>query len=175
MAGPNDQGRLTTATLTLRHCLPRHRRLVAVAMADAGDNSMALVHARLAVSAVAPPRMLRQRQKWEVEYARYFDTPRRDPSAPPPPGLRHIIRGVHRHQGTWIPASCPASLCVSHPSLPSAVPVLTISIGDVVFVRTQTASLHSLLLYTRVVSRVLLLGVGVCLGDFRKWLSWFGV
>ncbi|KXG19986.1 hypothetical protein SORBI_3010G140400 [Sorghum bicolor] len=102
-------------------------------MADASDNSMALVHARLAVSAVAPPRMLRQRQKWEVEYARYFGTPRRDPSAPPPPGLRHIIRGVHRHQGTWIPASCPASLCVSHPSLPSAVPVLTISIGDVVF------------------------------------------
>lgn len=135
---------------------PRHRRLVAVAMAGTSDNSMALVHARVADSAVSPPRTLRQRQKWEVQYARYFGTPRRDPSAPPPPGLRHFTRGVHRHQGTWIPASCPASLCVSHPSLPSAVPVLTISIGDVVFVRTQTPSPHPFLLYTRV-SRVLLL------------------
>nr|ACN33459.1 unknown [Zea mays] len=102
-------------------------------MADAADSSMALVHSSLADSVLTSPRTLRQGQKWEVEYARYFGTPRRDPTAAPPSGLRYIMRGVHRHQGTWIPASCPASLCVCHPSLPSAVPVLTISIGDVVF------------------------------------------
>jgi hypothetical protein len=115
-------------------------------MADAADSSMALVHSSLADSVLTSPRTLRQGQKWEVEYARYFGTPRRDPTAAPPSGLRYIMRGVHRHQGTWIPASCPASLCVCHPSLPSAVPVLTISIGDVVFVRTQTPSLQLFIL-----------------------------
>ncbi|XP_022681507.1 protein POOR HOMOLOGOUS SYNAPSIS 1 isoform X2 [Setaria italica] len=102
-------------------------------MADAGDDSMALVPARPDSSAVETPRTRTRRQKWDVEYARYFGTPRRDPSAPPPPGLRHITRGIHRHQGTWLPASSPAALCVSRPTLSSAVPVLTVSIGDVVF------------------------------------------
>ncbi|PUZ60894.1 hypothetical protein GQ55_4G210200 [Panicum hallii var. hallii] len=104
-------------------------------MADAGDDSRALVPARPRAYAVAPLRTRTPplRQKWEVEYARYFGTPRRDPSAPPPPGLRHITRGIQRHQGTWLPASSPAALCISCPILPSAVPVLTVSIGDVVF------------------------------------------
>ncbi|RLN13066.1 hypothetical protein C2845_PM09G13170 [Panicum miliaceum] len=115
-------------------------------MADVGDDSRALVPARPRAYAGAPPR----RQNWEVEYARYFGTPRRDPSAPPPPGLRHITRGVQRHQGTWLPASSPAALCISCPTLPSAVPVLTVSIGDVVFVRTESTSLHPFLVYTRV-------------------------
>ncbi|KAL6592727.1 hypothetical protein ACP70R_049402 [Stipagrostis hirtigluma subsp. patula] len=97
-------------------------------MAGAGDNSRALLPAR---PATAAPR--RQRQRWKVEYARYFATPRRGPSTPPPPGLRHISRGKLRHHGTWLPAASPAMLCVSRPSLPSAVPVLTVSIGDVVF------------------------------------------
>ncbi|KAG2606101.1 protein POOR HOMOLOGOUS SYNAPSIS 1-like isoform X2 [Panicum virgatum] len=104
-------------------------------MADAGNDSRALVPARPCAYAVAPPRTRTRtrNQKWEVEYARYFGTPRRDPSAPPPPGLRHITRGVQRHQGTWLPASSPAALCISRSTLPSAVPVLTVSIGDVVF------------------------------------------
>ncbi|CAN6207751.1 unnamed protein product [Urochloa humidicola] len=102
-------------------------------MADAGDDTRALVPAGPVASAVVTPRTRPRRQKWEVEYARYFGSPRRDPSAPPPPGLRHITRGAHRHQGTWLPASSPAALCVSRPTLPSAVPVLTVSIGDVVF------------------------------------------
>ncbi|RLM55286.1 hypothetical protein C2845_PM10G12080 [Panicum miliaceum] len=121
-------------------------------MADAGDDSRALVPARPRAYAVAPLRTRTPplRQKWEVEYARYFGTPRRDPSAPPPPGLRHITRGIQRHQGTWLPASSPAALCISCPTLPSAVPVLTVSIGDVVFVRTECPSLHPFLVYTRV-------------------------
>ncbi|CAL5042876.1 unnamed protein product [Urochloa decumbens] len=102
-------------------------------MAVAGDDSRALVPAGPDASTVAKPRTRTRRQKWEVEYARYFGTPRRDHSAPPPPGLRHISRGAHRHQGTWLPASSPAALCVSRPTLPSEVPVLTVSIGDVVF------------------------------------------
>ena len=124
-------------------------------MADAGNDSRALVPARPCAYAVAPPRT--RSQKWEVEYARYFGTPRRDPSAPPPPGLRHITRGVQRHQGTWLPASSPAALCITRPTLPSAVPVLTVSIGDVVFVRTEPHSLHPFLVNTQVVcfSRVM--------------------
>ncbi|WVZ74069.1 hypothetical protein U9M48_022296 [Paspalum notatum var. saurae] len=101
-------------------------------MAD-GDASKAMVLARPAASALAPPRTPRQRQKWVVEYARYFGTPGRDPSTPPPSGLRHITRGAHRHHGTWLPASSPAALCFSRPSLPSVVPVVSVSIGDVVF------------------------------------------
>lgn len=128
---------LWDTTTSLLHC---HSRRLAVAMADAGDDNMALVPARPDSSAVETARMRARRQKWDVEYARYFCKPRRHPSAPPPPGLRHITRGVHRHQGTWLPASSPAALCVSRPALPSApaVPVLTVSIGDVVFVRTET-------------------------------------
>ncbi|KAF8779300.1 hypothetical protein HU200_002981 [Digitaria exilis] len=102
-------------------------------MADAGNDSRALVPAHPGASAVAPLRPLARGQRWEVEYARYFGTPRRDPSAPPPAGLRHITRGIHRHQGTWLPASSTAELCVSRPTLLTAVPVLTVSIGDVVF------------------------------------------
>ena len=128
-------------------------------MADAGNDSRALVPARPCAYAVAPPRTRTRtrNQKWEVEYARYFGTPRRDPSAPPPPGLRHITRGVQRHQGTWLPASSPAALCITRPTLPSAVPVLTVSIGDVVFVRTEPHSLHPFLVNTQVVcfSRVM--------------------
>ncbi|XP_062232738.1 protein POOR HOMOLOGOUS SYNAPSIS 1 isoform X3 [Phragmites australis] len=98
-------------------------------MAAAGDSSRALIPSRAA--SAAPPRL--RRQKWEVEYARYFATPQRDPSTPPPPGLRNIIRGKLRHQGTWLPAASPALLCVSRPGLPFAVPILTVSIGDVAF------------------------------------------
>ncbi|CAN6221364.1 unnamed protein product [Urochloa humidicola] len=115
--------------------LPALRAGPAEAMADADDYSRALVPAVPDASAAATPRTrTRTRtQKWEVEYARYFGTPRRDPSAPPPPGLRHITRCAHRHQGTWLPASSSAALCVSRPTLSSAVPVLSVSIGDVVF------------------------------------------
>ncbi|CAL5032110.1 unnamed protein product [Urochloa decumbens] len=102
-------------------------------MADAGDDSRALVPADPDASTVAAPQTRTRRQKWDVEYARYFGTPRRDSSASPPPGLRYITRGAHRHQGTWLPASSSAALCVSRPTLSSAVPVLTVSIGDVVF------------------------------------------
>ncbi|KAJ1259336.1 hypothetical protein BS78_10G146200 [Paspalum vaginatum] len=98
-----------------------------------GGASKALVLARPAASTLAPPGTPRQRQKWVVEYARYFGTPGRDPSTPPPSGLRHITRGAHRHHGTWLPASSPAALCFSRPSLSSVVPVVSVSIGDVIF------------------------------------------
>ncbi|CAL5016991.1 unnamed protein product [Urochloa decumbens] len=102
-------------------------------MADADDDSRALVPADPDASTVAAPQTRTRRQKWEVEYARYFGTLRQDSSASPPPGLRYITRGAHRHQGTWLPASSSAALCVSRPTLSSAVPVLTVCIGDVVF------------------------------------------
>ena len=145
-------------------------------MADAGNDSRALVPARPCAYAVAPPRTRTRNQKWEVEYARYFGTPRRDPSAPPPPGLRHITRGVQRHQGTWLPASSPAALCITRPTLPSAVPVLTVSIGDVVFVRTESPSLHPFLVYTGVECFCRVIGRSfrcpLFLGEFGEKLSW---
>uniref|UniRef100_A0A0E0E208 Poor homologous synapsis 1 PH domain-containing protein n=1 Tax=Oryza meridionalis TaxID=40149 RepID=A0A0E0E208_9ORYZ len=96
-------------------------------MADADVRSGALLPAR--------PTPQRRRQKWAVEFARFFRTPRRDPSKPPPPGLRLVARGKLRHHGTWLPAASPAALSISCPSQSFAVPVLTVSIGDVVFVR----------------------------------------
>ncbi|CAM0912150.1 unnamed protein product [Alopecurus aequalis] len=76
----------------------------------------------------------RRRQQWEVEFARYFATPRRSPSAPPPPaGLRYISRGRNRLHGTWLPAASRAALCISRPSQSFAAHVLTVSIGDVVY------------------------------------------
>ncbi|XP_066168020.1 protein POOR HOMOLOGOUS SYNAPSIS 1 isoform X2 [Oryza sativa Japonica Group] len=94
-------------------------------MADADVRSGALLPAR--------PTPQRRRQKWAVEFARFFRTPRRDPSKPPPPGLRLVARGKLRHHGTWLPAASPAALSISCPSQSFAVPVLTVSIGDVVF------------------------------------------
>ncbi|KAL6909807.1 hypothetical protein ACP4OV_001466 [Aristida adscensionis] len=91
-------------------------------MAEAADNTRALPSARRASAG-----------KWEVEYARYFATPRLGPSTPPP-GLRHVSRGKHRHHGTWLPAASPAELCITRPASPLGVPVLTVSIGEVVFV-----------------------------------------
>ncbi|EEC80603.1 hypothetical protein OsI_22953 [Oryza sativa Indica Group] len=102
-------------------------------MADADVRSGALLPAR--------PTPQRRRQKWAVEFARFFRTPRRDPSKPPPPGLRLVARGKLRHHGTWLPAASPAALSISCPSQSFAVPVLTVSIGDVVFVRTDPAPL----------------------------------
>uniref|UniRef100_A0A0D3GGM4 Poor homologous synapsis 1 PH domain-containing protein n=2 Tax=Oryza TaxID=4527 RepID=A0A0D3GGM4_9ORYZ len=102
-------------------------------MADADVRSEALLPAR--------PTPQRRRQKWAVEFARFFRTPRRDPSKPPPPGLRLVARGKLRHHGTWLPAASPAALSISCPSQSFAVPVLTVSIGDVVFVRTDPAPL----------------------------------
>lgn len=78
----------------------------------------------------------RRRQRWEVEFARYFAKPRRAPSTPPPPGLRYISRGKQLHQGTWLLAASPAALCISRPTHSFAARVLTVSIGDVVYVRT---------------------------------------
>ncbi|XP_024313598.1 protein POOR HOMOLOGOUS SYNAPSIS 1 isoform X3 [Brachypodium distachyon] len=75
----------------------------------------------------------RRREKWEVEFARYFLRPRRGPATPPPPGLRYISRGKLRHQGTWLPAASPATLRIAPPSHSFAAPVLTVSIGDVVY------------------------------------------
>ncbi|KAL5200171.1 hypothetical protein ABZP36_021374 [Zizania latifolia] len=92
-------------------------------MADADHRSRALL----------PAALLPRRQKWVVEFARYFRTPRRDPSTPPPLGLRHVSRGKLRHHGTWLPAATSAALCISRPRHSFAVPVLTVSIGDVVF------------------------------------------
>ncbi|KAF0904956.1 hypothetical protein E2562_039139 [Oryza meyeriana var. granulata] len=99
-------------------------------MADAEFSSGALLPARLTAAAAAAQR---RRQKWVVEFARYFRTPPRDPSKPPPPGLRLVSRGKLRHHGTWLPAASPAALSISRPSHSFAVPVLTVSIGDVVF------------------------------------------
>ncbi|VAI85747.1 unnamed protein product [Triticum turgidum subsp. durum] len=75
----------------------------------------------------------RRRQRWEVEFARYFAKPRRAPSTPPPPGLRYISRGKQLHQGTWLLAASPAALCISRPTHSFAARVLTVSIGDVVY------------------------------------------
>uniref|UniRef100_A0ACD5ZMK9 Uncharacterized protein n=1 Tax=Avena sativa TaxID=4498 RepID=A0ACD5ZMK9_AVESA len=75
----------------------------------------------------------RRSQRWEVEFARYFATPRRSPSTRPPPGLRYVSRGRQRLHGTWLPAASPAALCISRPSHSFAAHVLTVSIGDVVY------------------------------------------
>ncbi|XP_040381172.1 protein POOR HOMOLOGOUS SYNAPSIS 1 isoform X2 [Oryza brachyantha] len=100
-------------------------------MVDANYSSGVLLPARAtAAAAAAAPR---RRQKWAVEFARYFRTPRRDPSNPPPPGLRLVSRGKLRHHGTWLPAASPATLAISLPSHSFAAPVLTVSIGNVVF------------------------------------------
>ncbi|KAM3209695.1 hypothetical protein ACQJBY_064021 [Aegilops geniculata] len=77
----------------------------------------------------------RRRQRWEVEFARYFAKPRRAPSTPPPPGLRYISRGKQLHQGTWLLAASPAALCISRPTHSFAARVLTVSIGDVVYIQ----------------------------------------
>ncbi|KAG8075951.1 hypothetical protein GUJ93_ZPchr0006g45637 [Zizania palustris] len=83
----------------------------------------------------APPR------RWTVEFARYMPTPRQGPStALPPPGLRHISRGRLRGlrlRGAWLPSASPAVLRVSSAGSPYAAPVLTVSIGNVVYVRTE--------------------------------------
>ncbi|KAM0856349.1 hypothetical protein ACQ4PT_049173 [Festuca glaucescens] len=98
-------------------------------MVGAGDDSRALLALR---SEAAVDR--RRGQEWKVEFARYFTAPPRGPSTPPPPpGVRYAFHAKHRHPGAWLPAASPASLCVSRPSQASAVPVLTVSIGDVVF------------------------------------------
>jgi hypothetical protein len=104
-------------------------------MVGAGDDSRALLALR---SEAAVDR--RRGQEWKVEFARYFTAPPRGPSPPPPPppGVRYAFHANHRHPGAWLPAATPASLCVSRPSQASAVPVLTVSIGDVVFVRTNS-------------------------------------
>ncbi|KAM0856350.1 hypothetical protein ACQ4PT_049173 [Festuca glaucescens] len=103
-------------------------------MVGAGDDSRALLALR---SEAAVDR--RRGQEWKVEFARYFTAPPRGPSTPPPPpGVRYAFHAKHRHPGAWLPAASPASLCVSRPSQASAVPVLTVSIGDVVFVRTAS-------------------------------------
>ncbi|KAG8075954.1 hypothetical protein GUJ93_ZPchr0006g42550 [Zizania palustris] len=79
----------------------------------------------------APPR------RWTVEFARYMPTPRQGPStALPPPGLRHISRGRLRGlrlRGAWLPSASPAVLRVSSAGSPYAAPVLTVSIGNVVY------------------------------------------
>ncbi|XP_051203459.1 protein POOR HOMOLOGOUS SYNAPSIS 1-like isoform X3 [Lolium perenne] len=75
----------------------------------------------------------RRSQRWEVEFARYFATPRRSPSTAPPPGLRFVSRGRNRLHGTWLPAASTAALCISRPSHSFAAHVLTVSIGDVVY------------------------------------------
>jgi hypothetical protein len=80
----------------------------------------------------------RRSQEWAVEFARYFATPRRSASTPPPPpGLRYVSRGRSRLHGTWLPAASTAALCISRPSRSFAAHVLTVSIGDVVYVRTE--------------------------------------
>uniref|UniRef100_A0A0E0LBK8 Poor homologous synapsis 1 PH domain-containing protein n=1 Tax=Oryza punctata TaxID=4537 RepID=A0A0E0LBK8_ORYPU len=99
-------------------------------MADADVRSGALL---LPARPTAAPPAQRRRKKWAVEFARFFRTPRRDPSKPPPPGLRLVARGKLRHHGTWLQAASPAALSISCPSQSFAVPVLTVSIGDVVF------------------------------------------
>ncbi|KAI4965213.1 hypothetical protein ZWY2020_055239 [Hordeum vulgare] len=75
----------------------------------------------------------RRRQRWEVEFARYFGKPRRAPSTPPPPGLRYISRGRQLHPGTWLLAASPAALSISRPTHSFSARVLTVSIGDVVY------------------------------------------
>ncbi|XP_047044119.1 protein POOR HOMOLOGOUS SYNAPSIS 1-like [Lolium rigidum] len=75
----------------------------------------------------------RRSQRWEVEFARYFATPRRSPSTAPPPGLRFVSRGRNRLHGTWLPAASTAALCISRPTHSFAAHVLTVSIGDVVY------------------------------------------
>ncbi|XP_051203453.1 protein POOR HOMOLOGOUS SYNAPSIS 1 isoform X1 [Lolium perenne] len=98
-------------------------------MVGGGDDGRALLALR---SEAAVDR--RRGQEWKVEFARYFTAPPRGPSPPPPPpGVRYAFHANHRHPGAWLPAATPASLRVSRPSQASAVPVLTVSIGDVVF------------------------------------------
>uniref|UniRef100_A0A0E0E206 Poor homologous synapsis 1 PH domain-containing protein n=1 Tax=Oryza meridionalis TaxID=40149 RepID=A0A0E0E206_9ORYZ len=74
-------------------------------------------------------------RRWEVEFARYIPAPRQA-GPPAPPGLRRITRGKQlRHRGgAWLPAASPAVLRVSSPGRPYAGPVLTVSIGDVVYI-----------------------------------------
>ncbi|CAM0912154.1 unnamed protein product [Alopecurus aequalis] len=99
-----------------------------MSMVGAGADSRALLALR-SDAAVGQ----RRRQQWEVEFARYFTAPPRDPSTRPPPGVRYVFRAKHPHPGAWLPAAAPGSLCVSRPNHASGAPVLTVSIADVVF------------------------------------------
>ena len=102
-------------------------------MVGAGDDSRALLALR-SDAAVSQ----RRGQQWEVEFARYFTAPPRSPSTGPPPGVRYVFRSKHPHPGVWLPAAAPASVCVSRPSHASTATVLTVSIENVVFVRTAS-------------------------------------
>uniref|UniRef100_A0ACD5ZS16 Uncharacterized protein n=1 Tax=Avena sativa TaxID=4498 RepID=A0ACD5ZS16_AVESA len=97
-------------------------------MVGAVDDSRALLALR---SEAAAGRW--RKQQWEVEFARYFTAPPRGPSTLPPPGVRYAFHAKRRHPGAWLPATAPATLCVSRPVHASAAPVLTVSFGDVVF------------------------------------------
>uniref|UniRef100_A0ACD5VC02 Uncharacterized protein n=1 Tax=Avena sativa TaxID=4498 RepID=A0ACD5VC02_AVESA len=97
-------------------------------MVGAGDDSRALLALR---SEAAVGRW--RKQQWEVEFARYFTAPPRVPSTLPPPGVRYAFHAKRRHPGAWLPATAPATLCVSRPIHASTLPVLTVSFGDVVF------------------------------------------
>ncbi|KAM3189416.1 hypothetical protein ACQJBY_064027 [Aegilops geniculata] len=75
-----------------------------------------------------------RRQEWEVEFARYFASPLRDTSTPPPlPGVRYVTSATDCRPGAWLPAATPAALRVSRSSHPSAAPVLIVSVVGVVF------------------------------------------
>uniref|UniRef100_A0A0E0A9M1 Poor homologous synapsis 1 PH domain-containing protein n=1 Tax=Oryza glumipatula TaxID=40148 RepID=A0A0E0A9M1_9ORYZ len=81
-------------------------------------------------------------RRWEVEFARYIPAPRQA-GPPAPPGLRRITRGkaAPPPRGRVAPRRVPRGAPRVEPRPPLRGPVLTVSIGDVVYVRTESAPL----------------------------------
>ncbi|OAY62837.1 hypothetical protein ACMD2_14037 [Ananas comosus] len=89
----------------------------------------AATHARSGAAAAA---------HWEVEYARFFNFPRRSPSSSAAAALLRPLRKKKlRSGGTWIAAASAASLRLVA-RRPASVAVLSVSIGDDVIVTVIT-------------------------------------
>uniref|UniRef100_A0A0E0A9M2 Uncharacterized protein n=1 Tax=Oryza glumipatula TaxID=40148 RepID=A0A0E0A9M2_9ORYZ len=74
-------------------------------------------------------------RRWEVEFARYIPAPRQA-GPPAPPGLRRITRGkaAPPPRGRVAPRRVPRGAPRVEPRPPLRGPVLTVSIGDVVYI-----------------------------------------
>ncbi|XP_020087955.1 protein POOR HOMOLOGOUS SYNAPSIS 1-like isoform X1 [Ananas comosus] len=93
----------------------------------------AATHARSGAAAAA---------HWEVEYARFFNFPRRSPSSSAAAALLRPLRKKKlRSGGTWIAAASAASLRLVA-RRPASVAVLSVSIGDDVIEEHFVSNLH---------------------------------
>ncbi|OAY68859.1 hypothetical protein ACMD2_24072 [Ananas comosus] len=95
----------------------------------------AATHARSGAAAVAAAAAAAH---WEVEYARFFNFPRRSPSSSAAAAalLRPLRKKKLRSGGTWIAAASAASLRLVA-RRPASVAVLSVSVGDDVIVHSE--------------------------------------